>query len=240
MKLTSWISTIGLVTFAFGSAAWAQAPAPKVQPTPIKPPIKMPPNVCPDPAAQRIDFGILSKSSQFQGRVRVTGIVKNVGIGAYESSPTQQNMLLYEDTRVVANQPFHNLTPGQEVRVTYDRNWNASSPSEGEFPPTYKLLVVYDPDIKLDSNPKNDDCNGGNNRLERSGSGINDLFKADKSSSGLPVKPPKVPGSMYMTSLECEAVGGAIKTDRLGGCNTGLRCEGSRPDGGSYSVCITN
>ena len=61
--------------------------------------------------------------------------------------------------------------------MTFTRAWNSSSPAEGEFPPTYTLSIAYDPDIRMDSNPDNDDVNERNNRTEKSGTPINDLFR---------------------------------------------------------------
>ncbi|MBU0485996.1 MAG: hypothetical protein KKB30_15945 [Proteobacteria bacterium] len=137
---------------------------------------------CPDPAAYAIDFRIVNRGSQFAGTVEIMGTVKNVGTASYESGANQQMAQLYEAPlggagRLVASQSFQNLTAGQTVTVSYTRQWNASSPSEGEFPPNYKLLVVYDPDISMDGNAKNDDCNGVNNQKERSGADINALFR---------------------------------------------------------------
>jgi hypothetical protein len=143
---------------------------------------------CPDPAAQRIDFAIVKRTmelvngklrmSQYKGRVRITGVVKNVGKGAYESGPNQQGMYLYIGEKLLAKKDFGNLAPGQEATVTVEHDWDSASPSEGEFPPMYKLVIVYDPDISSDGNPKNDDCNGNNNVIQRSGADINALFKA--------------------------------------------------------------
>jgi hypothetical protein len=36
--------------------------------------------------------------------------------------------------------------------------------------------VSYDPDIRLDGNPKNDDCNTSNNVRDRAGSELSALF----------------------------------------------------------------
>ena len=132
---------------------------------------------CPDPAADRIEFSIINKTSQYQGRVRITGVVKNLG-GAYESGPNQQSAYLIDGTyTIVATKAFQNLAHGEEVAVIYERDWDASSPGEGEFPPTYKLVIAYDPDINTDGNTKNDDCNTSNNVKTRSGSDMNTMFK---------------------------------------------------------------
>jgi hypothetical protein len=140
------------------------------------PPPETPP---PDPAAQRIDFSLISQESQFQGRVRIVGVVQNIGQGAFESRQGQQEVQLYENSQLIASTPFQNLSPGQEVEVVYERNWDTSSPSEGEFPPTYRLVITYDPDIEMDGNPRNDDTNNSNNTKERSGSDINRLFSEE-------------------------------------------------------------
>ncbi len=138
-------------------------------------------NACPDPAATDIEFTIMRRTSPFAGVVRVRGKVRNLG-GFYGSRPNQQALLLFEvplggSPRLVSTQTFTDLAPGEEVVVDYARPWNSSSPSEGEFPPSYRLIITYDPDITLDGNPDNDDCVSVNNRRERSGQGINELFR---------------------------------------------------------------
>jgi hypothetical protein len=179
--ITAVVTGLGLLTLTGGAALATShfqipvpGPAPELKEK-LLPGKKLLPQ-CPDPAAQRIDFSIVSRTSQFRGRVRIVGVVKNVGLAAYESGPNQQSAQLYADGKFLVQQAFQNLAPSQEVTVTYERNWDASSPAEGEFPPTYKLLIVYDPDIRLDGNPKNDECTSANNKKERSGADINALF----------------------------------------------------------------
>ncbi len=177
--LTTLIAATTLLsaTILPASAETLIRPVDKLQTPRIKVPIIVKPIKCPNPAAHSINFQIVRKTSQFRGRVWITGVVKNAGLANYESSPNQQGMYLYEGSKLVAKRNFQNLTPGQEVSISYYRNWNASSPSEGEFPPNYKLMIGYDPDISMDGNPKNDDCNGGDNQITRSGSGVNALFR---------------------------------------------------------------
>ncbi len=152
----------------------------EVNPPPVTPPVT--PSVTPpDPAAQRIDFNLVSQESEFEGRVQIVGVVENIGQGAFESRQGQQKVQLYEINpggrpQLVAEKPFQNLSPGQEVEVVYERNWDTSSPSEGEFPPTYRLDITYAPDSAMDGNPQNDDTNNSNNTKERSGSDIHNLF----------------------------------------------------------------
>lgn len=135
---------------------------------------------CEDPAAQSITFEVVTRTSTFRGLVRITGTVRNLG-GDFDSNPGQQVVQLYEEplggrARLVATQPFVDLAAGGEVRVSFERAWDASSPAEGEFPPNYLLVIDYDPDILTDGNANNDDCQTANNSLERSSSAINELF----------------------------------------------------------------
>ncbi|MCP5051845.1 MAG: hypothetical protein GY940_32055 [bacterium] len=152
----------------------------QIKPLRVKPlkPIK----TCPDPAATAIRFSIVSRTTQFRGRVRITGTVKNISSKAFRSAHNQGSVHLYEvplggSPVFRAKKDFANLAAGATIEVSYERNWNSSSPSEGEFPPNYRVQIVYDPDITLDGNKDNDDCSNANNRKERSGTGINSLFR---------------------------------------------------------------
>lgn len=183
------LTFVGIILGLFALSAYAETPPePKdklkspVESDKIKQIKPIPAPKCPDPAVQNIDFKIVSKRSQFSGKVRITGVIKNVGSEPYISAPERQSVYLYEvpiggTPKLVAKKNFQNLNPGQVVTVSYERNWDAASPSEGEFPPSYRLVIAYDPDITKDGNPKNDDCNSNNNQKERSGADINKLFK---------------------------------------------------------------
>lgn len=171
---------------ADGSAVVAPKATVRITPQPsikLPTPIRIIPQ-CADPAATAVDFTVLSRSatSRFQGRVRITGKVKNLGAQAFESRPGQQTAQLIETPlggrpRIVATVPFVNLAPNQEISVSFDRNWDASSPAEGEFPPSYKVVLSFDPDIYIDGNTKNDDCVTTNNTKERSSADINAMFR---------------------------------------------------------------
>lgn len=139
---------------------------------------------CIDPAATEIRFEIVRRDSQFTGRIRITGVVKNIGNKAFQSGPNQAAAYLYQlppgatsGGTLVAQQPFTDLAVGNALNVSWERDWNSSSPNEGEFPNSYRLLIVYDPDIYMDANKENDDCNGNNNQKDRNGSEINDMLR---------------------------------------------------------------
>ncbi len=155
------------------------------QPRPQLPAGTRPLPQCIDPAAVDIRFEIVRRDTQFRGRVRITGVVRNIGNAAFTSNPgTQQaSAQLYEvpagatsGGTLRAHTNFNALAVGGTVTVSYERDWNSSSPAEGEFAPSYKLMIVYDPDIRLDGNPNNDDCNMSNNTRQRSGTEINAML----------------------------------------------------------------
>jgi len=138
------------------------------------------PPPCPDPAAEAIEFEIVSRPTPFAGEVRIIGRMRNVG-GPFVSHPGEQRLLLYEQSAgghatLVARVEFQNLDPGETLEVTYVRSWDTTSFDLLEFPPKYMLQILYDPDIKEDGLEQNDDCVHDNNLLGRSGSDINELF----------------------------------------------------------------
>ena len=141
---------------------------------------------CIDPAAVEIRFEIVRRDTQFRGRVRITGVVKNVGNTPFSCNPgtSQASAHLYELPAgatsggvLRAHTDFSALAVNSTVIVSYERDWDSSSPAEGEFAPSYKLMIVYDPDILLDSNTANDDCNVNNNSKPRSGTEINAMLR---------------------------------------------------------------
>ena len=82
---------------------------------------------CPDPATESIEFSIASRTSEFTGRVRITGTIRNRG-GDFESAAGQQEMLLYEEPlggvpRLVARAAFTDLGAGELASVTHERSW---------------------------------------------------------------------------------------------------------------------
>ena len=129
---------------------------------------------CPNPSAISLDVEVLTKSGS-SGTIRLTGVVRNIGLQPFLSSTGQQSVQLYDSTStLLAQVNFTNLTPGQAVTLTYETTWSSSN----EFPPTYQLLISYDPDILLDANPDNDDCDATDNTVSLTGTQVNDAFAA--------------------------------------------------------------
>ncbi|MCG6137132.1 MAG: choice-of-anchor D domain-containing protein [Nostoc sp. LLA-1] len=129
----------------------------------------------PDLAADAIDFDIIpiSPEDRFRGTVKITGRIKNVGLGDFQSQQKEKIAELYEiplggKPRLLEIFSVQSLAAGQETKFSYTREWNSSSPAEGEWPPKYELRIV----IK--------DNNLSNNIKTRDGSDINDLFRRQR------------------------------------------------------------
>jgi hypothetical protein len=129
-----------------------------------------------DLVAEVINFSVVRADGEYSGTVKIEGVVRNAGTSGYTSNTNQQLALLYEQNpggipKLVATQPFKDLSVNATVKVPYTRKWNKSD----EFPPTYTLIISFDPDIYIDGNNYNDDSNTANNKISKSGDAINVL-----------------------------------------------------------------
>ncbi|MFN4147187.1 MAG: hypothetical protein ACK4GN_15275 [Runella sp.] len=120
-----------------------------------------------DPAITDINFRTIKQSTG--DRLQITVTVKNLGLANYSSNPNQQNVQLWEEwsstnRRMVKAFPFQNLNGGASLNFVHERA--AFKPAD-EFPPNYVAVIVYDPDIRIDANPSNDDSNLSNNTLAK-------------------------------------------------------------------------
>lgn len=182
MKTRGWMAAAWITVLAVGGTAWAQTAPPPTIPKPgaqpLKPQVPLPPATeCRDPKAMGLKFSVVAKDAKWpttRGTIRVTGTVKNVGNAAFESDPKQASVQLLEErpgarAELRTQRSMGRLDVGATMDVTYQRAWDTAA----EFPSKFILLIVYDPDIQLDANKKNDDCNAGNNRAELPGDLIN-------------------------------------------------------------------
>lgn len=181
--------TTGPTTKIPGAAGIAARDAPTLVPTrkiPRRAPLQVPRpdglprwppvRVCPDPKAMALTFTRLSRDPGYssRGRIRVAGRVQNVGNAAFVSDPLQAIIYLsvvHQGVRlpdVKAQRNLARLDPGATVGLSFETDWDISS----EFPPTISLHIGYDPDIYIDGNPNNDDCNQRNNETELTGETI--------------------------------------------------------------------
>jgi archaellum component FlaG (FlaF/FlaG flagellin family) len=144
--------------------------------------------------AADIQIQIISKANDYSGRIRVIGIVKNVGKQAYQSKPNQQTLYLYMTdaagnniTKTLGQKSnFTLVKPGQALSlITYVMDWNTSQ----EFGPGFKASIVFDPDIAADGNKANDDQYAPNNLKSLSNDAVNHLFKSQNPIPKTPVPP---------------------------------------------------
>lgn len=180
ININSILKTLALILVLCFAAndSYAQYQLPskyQIKKTPrytFKKPIQITKPACPDLKAMPIEFQVLSRPTAYTARVRVTATVKNIGGADYVSGSNQQGIQLYVGQTLVKNVPFSNLAKGQTRTITYDMTYHTSN----EFPPVIKLYISYDPDIKLDGNPQNDECSYTNNQSSRSSTEIGGLL----------------------------------------------------------------
>lgn len=99
------------------------------------------------------------------------GTVVNRGSAEWVSGTDQQIANLSQDGTIKAVARFPRLNAGARVNTSFARvqRW---MPSE-EFQPGFELRISYDPDIFIDGNEHNDDCQMGNNLASISVAEIN-------------------------------------------------------------------
>lgn len=150
------------------------------------PPEKVHPGVaeglgaCTDPATVNLFPRLVARTepSRGVGIIEIVGVVRNIGQAAYVSDPRQQSVELIEEQpgispTAVEDRTFTNLAPNATVRLVHRRSWDTST----EFQPRYRLRIVYEPDIRTDANPRNDDCGLANNEAVLEPERINALFR---------------------------------------------------------------
>jgi hypothetical protein len=126
-----------------------------------------------DLAADAVNYRLVSKTNPSNGTIEIEGVIKNVGTRTFTAGANQAFAQLFEYNTLLAKVPITSLAAGAVVRVKKQQSWRTGL----EFPPSYRVSVVYDPDILLDSNTANDDRNALNNSGTRVGSGIDQLFR---------------------------------------------------------------
>jgi len=129
-----------------------------------------------DLAVDSFDFTI-EKTSQFEGNIHFTAVIKNVG-DDFRSNDGQQSIVVSEkpaagQSITLVNNPFKDLDGGETIEVKYiHQGWRVSQ----EFPSSFIVRINFDPDLHIDGNPQNDDSDSGNNSKEITGQQINDRF----------------------------------------------------------------
>lgn len=134
---------------------------------------------CPDLAFTRAFVEQVSPANNGAYNVIIVAQLLNRGTVDYRSSPDQQQVSIIEERpgakpRQIAIEDLGGYRAGQLMAnesgaIRYQlNNWRASD----EFPPSYRFKLVFDPDIRQDGNPDNDDCNRSNDQIVIRGADI--------------------------------------------------------------------
>jgi hypothetical protein len=137
---------------------------------------------CADPAAD-IETTLISKTGPATGRVRITGVVKNLGTATWiATSPSHRlrMLLLQQDSeaRPQGNpvQPpiaIAQLSPGQQFRIDHQMDWDTRQSTS--YP---RFIVKFSDSGRIGAYSKryHPDCRTDNNRKEVTAADINKLF----------------------------------------------------------------
>jgi hypothetical protein len=87
--------------------------------------------------------------------------VTNVGTADFRSGPEQQFVLLHRNGELYYTVPFEEVLAGGRFSWAF-----FSRAATGRDTAHYRGIIAYDPDIFIDNNPDNDDCNLENIRAE--------------------------------------------------------------------------
>lgn len=152
------------------------------------------PSSCADPAAD-IEIALVSKTGPTTGRVRITGIVRNLGSAAWNATtPSHRLQMVLAQVNSAAHpngEPVEppiamaQLLPGQQYRIDHQMNWEADKNTL--YP---KFIVSFSDSGQVGAYPGSysPDCRSDNNRKEITAADIDKLFVSPPSAD----KPLKV------------------------------------------------
>jgi hypothetical protein len=167
---------------------------------------------CADPAAD-IELALISKSGPTAGRVRITGIVKNLGTVPWTAmSPShslkvvlaQRNSKARPDGEPV--QPaiaIRQLAPGQQYRIDHQVDWEAVK--HASYP---RFIVRFSDPGQAGARPAayRLDCRSANNRKEITAADINKLFQTAAPEKPLKAQSSRLLGGIGVNTVETELV----------------------------------
>lgn len=136
---------------------------------------------CADPAAD-IEIALISKTGPTTGRVRITGIVKNVGSAAWVATSPAQRLQMVLAQQSSADPPdtepvepviaIAQLKPGEQFKIDHQVNWDART--RGLYPKF--ILRIFDTGATTLVGATDRDCHSDDNRKEITAADINKLF----------------------------------------------------------------
>ena len=182
----------------------------------LKPDTPSVPSSCADPAAD-IEIDLVSKTGPMTGRVRITGIVRNLGSAAWNATTPShrlQMVLAQKNSETHTNgNPVEppvavaQLLPGQLYRIDHQMNWDANKNTL--YP---KFIVWFSETGQVGAYPVSysPDCRSDNNRKEITAADINKLFVSPPS----PGQPLKVQNYRLLGGVGVNTVEAILAYDR--------------------------
>jgi len=129
---------------------------------------------CWQPVADRIDFELLRRTSDYSGHFRITGVVANRGTGP--TGPEAALIQLLSGSTPVAQNTVADL-PSGTATVTYETDFSTAT----EFPPTYSLVVTFGKRTRIPimraPRMAAGSCSPTSSRVERAGSEMGQLLQ---------------------------------------------------------------
>lgn len=166
-------------------------------------------NPCADPAAD-IAVALISKTGPSTGRVRITGIVKNLGNAAWiATSPSHRLQMVLAQKNSEARQDgvpvqpaiaIQQLSPGQQYRIDFQTDWDVAAST------SYPRFMVYFFDSgKIGTQPApRRDCRSDNNRREITAADINKLFQPTAPEKPLKAQSYRLLGGVGVNTVETQ------------------------------------
>ena len=174
------------------------------QPTASAPAVTL----CADPVAD-IELALVSKTGPTTGRVRITGIVKNIGSVAWiATSPSHrlQMVLARRDSGArPEGQPveppvaIQQLAPGEQYRIDHQMDWEA-----GKLVDYPRYLTRFFESGEIGARPAYylPDCRADNNYREITAADINRLFQAAETENPLKALSYRLLGGIGVNTVE--------------------------------------
>ncbi len=136
---------------------------------------------CADPAAD-IEIALISKTGPTTGRVRITGVVKNIGSAAWVATGPAHRLQMVLAQQSSADRPdtepvepviaIARLKPGEQFKIDHQVNWDART--SGSYPKF--ILRIFDTGATTPVGATDRDCRRDNDRKEITAADIDKLF----------------------------------------------------------------
>ncbi|GAB4514127.1 MAG: hypothetical protein Tsb0026_19280 [Sulfuricaulis sp.] len=165
---------------------------------------------CADPMAD-IELALISRSGPNAGRVRITGIVKNLGNAAWTATSPSHHLQMVLARKDAGAQPegepvqpavaIRQLTPGQQYRIDYQADWDTDrKDSQARF------IVRFFDSGEIGARPASyrPDCHSDNNRKEITAADINRLFQPAAPDKPLKAQNYRLLGGVGVNTVETE------------------------------------